>query len=100
MKKLFFRYLKQKGVYTRFRKYFSFNYLNKWHPEILLKIKTTKDYFIIIPPTFYLEYAFTWDGTEEGFDFWADISATWKGMCGHTTNFIQEAIELQGIAEV
>ena len=99
-KNFFIRYLKQKGVYARFKKYFSFDYLDKWHPEILSKVKTIEDYFYVVDPTFYLEYAFRWDGTEEGFDFWSDLSAIWKNICGHTTSFIKEAIELQGIAKI
>ena len=97
---LFLRYLKQKGIYVRFRKYFNFDYLNKWHPEILVKVKTVEDYFFVVNPVYYLEYAFRWDGTDEGFDFWSDLSAAWKHLCGCSIEFMKESIEHQEIAKI
>ena len=36
-----------------------------------------KEYFRNVPPLDFLVYAFDWQNTKEGFDFWCDINKKW-----------------------
>ena len=76
----FIRYMKQKGVFGAFKKNFSLYYIKKFHPEIYKKVKTSKEYFNEVPAKSYLEFAFPWNQSKEGFDFWCAISDEWKSI--------------------
>ena len=69
-KKLFFRYLKIKGIY-----YIFFNYTDNYVKSLLLN--NENKYF---NPIRIFVVAFFWMQTKEGNEFWKSISNEWKDM--------------------
>lgn len=75
--KLFVKYLKTNGIYLQFRHYSSdakywrscFPYLSNKCNMLYLNYTDT--------PTFYINYAFAWDKTKEGFSFWHYHQIQW-----------------------
>ena len=65
----FFRFLKENGLFGRYLKYYKINKLNEKRP--LYKFLNGYDPFV------YISNAFSWDETEEGFDFWEEKHSEW-----------------------
>ena len=68
VKQLFLHFLKQEGIYESY--IFNFNntlHINKNFDRFILK--TEERYFI--------RFAFSWESTKEGYDFWLKKSIKW-----------------------
>jgi hypothetical protein len=78
-KKLFFRFLKEKGVYAAYRRNFGLKYLKTWHNDLYRKIGVDgKTFFDVVHWTLYINHAFHWASTKEGHEFWKEISREWS----------------------
>ena len=84
--KEFFRFLKEIGVYGKYRKYA--DYRNKFHRECSLKNflneRNKED---------YIEAAFDWSSTKEGHMFWYKIHMWWTCLDGKIPENYKEAFK-------
>jgi hypothetical protein len=75
--KILFRFLKDKGVYIKYRKYIfspkTYNRTQKDNPDWSFE-KTLKTYGLDDMITILI----TWDNTDEGFQFWSDLHEEFK----------------------
>lgn len=68
----FSRYLKENGLFSRYLEYYKKDEINKNRP--------LQWFLRVIDPFEYISNAFTWDETEEGFDFWAEKHSEWVSI--------------------
>lgn len=67
---LFFRFLKDKGLYGRFKVYFYASRLNKR--------MTISDFLSNSQPYYYVSSSFFWNETNEGQYFWRGVCKEWR----------------------
>lgn len=73
-KKEFIQFLKQNNAYEQFM--FNFKKQNDF-------FRTKKSNFVNYSPTDlwkYVDYAFNWNKTNEGWDYWAILDKKWKSL--------------------
>ena len=75
--KILFRFLKDYGAYMKYRKYIfcpnTYNRVQKDNPDWSFE-NTLKTYGLYNMVTILI----TWDKTDEGFEFWADLHAKFR----------------------
>ena len=71
-KKKFIRFLKQNNAYEQFM--FAFRKQNALRNKKGLYFKNYSN----AEPLKYVDYAFVWDNTKEGWEYWANLDKEWK----------------------
>ena len=79
-KRIFVRFLKQKGAYAAFKRNFNLNYIKANAPSLGKRIFSRNEYFDIVAPRFYLSYSFMWATTIEGQTYWQTICNEWANL--------------------
>lgn len=67
---MFLRFLKDKGLYGRFKVYF--------YASILNKRRTIFEFLSDGHPYYYISSSFYWDKTNEGQNFWRGVCKDWR----------------------
>jgi len=73
---LFYRFLKQNHIYHLFL----YNVKNRVYVRWCYDIKTISTY----RPYCFVDDAFRWSDTNEGYDFWYNINAKWRDILKNT----------------
>lgn len=76
IKKGFIFFLKEKGVYVKFRKYFEEDAKTQSYYSEYTKMGA-KRYLNNVSPEEFLMCAFDWEKTEERFKFWYKLDREW-----------------------
>lgn len=86
IKNLFVRFLKEKGIYKLFVK----NYYNEKNTSPYFTKKRDIRFFLENKQTFYyVSGAFEWGDTEEGHNFWWEISDEWRLVRREILNMVE-----------
>lgn len=89
-KQIFIRFLKENNLYASFKTNFKSNnlsYLKDWHESEYNDILSGKgNYFEVINPKNYIQYAFTWNRSKEGDVFWVAKDNEWRKVLSYYHN--------------